>query len=236
MSGCEEVRDILVAEARGESVTSLGKRFLSEHVESCPDCRRRLANQQRLSGALAMVGSEASAPPAHLRAALMAEFQKQQKVTPIRRPILTWAAIAAVAAALLLAVFLNKDRQPSAATQPAQTKVEVPVVVQPAPVIAPPVQASQPVKVRRRPVARQVMAKAAPRTESDPEVVTDFFEIPYSEPLRPEERADVYRIQMPRANMAVFGLPVSGGRLDSRITADVLMGEDGVARAIRFIR
>jgi hypothetical protein len=67
-------------------------------------------------------------------------------------------------------------------------------------------------------------------------VATDFFEIPYSEPLRPEERADVFRIQMPRANMAVFGLPVAGGRLDSRVTADVLVGEDGVMRAIRFIR
>ena len=67
-------------------------------------------------------------------------------------------------------------------------------------------------------------------------MATDFIEIPYAEPLRPEERADVFRIQMPRANMAVFGLPVTGGRLDSRITADVLMGEDGVVRAVRFIR
>jgi hypothetical protein len=36
--------------------------------------------------------------------------------------------------------------------------------------------------------------------------------------------------------MAVYGLPVPGGRLNTRIKADVLMGEDGVARAIRFIR
>jgi len=69
-----------------------------------------------------------------------------------------------------------------------------------------------------------------------PEIATDFFEIPYVEPLRPDQRGDVFRIQMPRANMAVFGLPLSGGRLDARVTADVLMGEDGVARAIRFIR
>jgi hypothetical protein len=77
---------------------------------------------------------------------------------------------------------------------------------------------------------------AAPQVEEQPEVATDFFEIPYTEPLRPEERADVFRMQMPRASMAVYGLPVSGGRLDSHVTADVLMGEDGVARAIRFIR
>jgi len=36
--------------------------------------------------------------------------------------------------------------------------------------------------------------------------------------------------------MASFGLPVNQERAESRVKADVLIGEDGLARAIRFVR
>jgi hypothetical protein len=36
--------------------------------------------------------------------------------------------------------------------------------------------------------------------------------------------------------MRSFGLPVSEERALDRVQADVLMGEDGIARAIRFVR
>jgi len=111
-------------------------------------------------------------------------------------------------------------------------RVEAPVTARP-PVHATPAVTA---KVARPAKRRRVVKVQAPPVDETPEVATEFFEIPYAEPLRPEERVDVFRFEMPRANMAVFGLPVIGGRLDSRVTADVLTGEDGVVRAIRFIR
>jgi hypothetical protein len=189
-----------------------------------------------LSAGLASVASTtAGTPPAAVKTALLAEFRRQQAVVPIRRPVAKWAAIAAVAAALLLALFVAKERRPETAVTPGKA----PLAAERATVVAPPITSAStpPVRAKAHPGPRRRTVKAPPAQVLDaPEVATDFFAIPYAEPLRPEERADVFRIQMPRAGMAVFGLPVTGGRLDSRITADVLMGEDGVARAIRFIR
>jgi hypothetical protein len=241
MNGCEEVREILVAVARGEVVSAPGQRFLREHVEACAQCRGRLANERTLSAGLsAMAAAQADTPSGAVRTALLAEFRRQHVVVPIRPPVwklLRWIPVAAVAAALLLAVFMAKERRQGKVVAPVQVQVKT----EPPPAFAPVVAAATgPAKahparphVRRRVVAAPVPAR---QVEEPAEVATDFFEIPYAEPLRPEERADVFRIQMPRAGMAAFGLPVSGGRLDVRITADVLMGEDGVARAIRFIR
>jgi hypothetical protein len=257
MSGCEEVREILLSVARGEIVTAGGQRFLREHVEACPQCRRRLANERMLTAGLSAVASGlAGDPPPAVRAALMQEFRRQRAVTPIHRPVMRWVAAGAVAAALLLALFGLKGRRQEPVIAPTQVLV---ATVKPAPVAptvvpveparvpsplvqAPAVQAKVVHPYSGRPKAHPTSTKAhrvstvEKPVEAPAEVATDFFEIPYVEPLRPDERADVFRIQMPRANMAVFGLPVTGGRLDSRVTADVLAGEDGVVRAVRFIR
>jgi hypothetical protein len=239
MSGCEEVRDILLGAARGEIVSPAGQRFLREHAEDCPLCRRRLANERMLSAGLTALASVTQAvPPAAVRSAVMAEFRKQQKQVDIRRPWMQWGALTAVAAALVLAAFLLARDKRVAPKAPVATAPQV-AQQAPAPVAMAEVAVEStqiaPVKVRRKAV-RRAPAQAKQPVEEPAEVATDFIEIPYVEPLRPDERADVYRIQVPRANMAIFGLPVTGGRLDSRITADVLAGEDGVVRAVRFIR
>jgi hypothetical protein len=211
-----------------------------------------------LSAGLAVLAiSSLSVPPARMKGALLAEFRRSKQVVPIRRPLIQWVAIVAVAAAILLAVFLStkapqprtvsshppRVQAPMSANAPANAPAPAPL-----PVAAPPVTAKVSRPVKRRGVvkpqpppvvqahAQDVAAADPAEADAAPEVATDFFEIPYTEPLRPFERADVFRMQMPRANMAAFGLPVTGGRLDTRVTADVLMGEDGVARAIRFIR
>jgi hypothetical protein len=232
MNGCEEIRELLVAVARRETVSASAERFLREHLEICAQCRRRLVNEQMVTRGLTSISSAGMpTPPPAVKAALLAAFRKQQVVVPIRRQLVKWVAIAAVAAALVVVVLVSRE--------PGPAKVVVPVVTAPAPVIAPVLTAENkpPVQAKAHPTSRRRVVKAPPKAVEEPaEVATDFFEIPYVEPLRPEQRADVFRMQMPRASMAAFGLPVTGGRLDSRVTADVLMGEDGVARAIRFIR
>ncbi len=68
------------------------------------------------------------------------------------------------------------------------------------------------------------------------EVATDFYVIPYSEPVRADESMRVVRTDVPRSSLAAFGLPVNDERAFDPIPADVLVGEDNVARAIRFVR
>jgi hypothetical protein len=50
------------------------------------------------------------------------------------------------------------------------------------------------------------------------------------------ESGEVIRVQMPRSALIRFGLPVNVERADVPVTADLLIGEDGLARAIRFVR
>ncbi len=232
MSICESIGEVLVATARGETISAADRTLLEDHTGACPECRCRLANQRMLTAGLAAVASQVqSVPPpvvsAAVKAALMAELR------PKRRPMTVLVGLTAVAAVAAVLFLVASPRQQTAGVP------KEPVV---APMVkAPPTGQEQAIppstlpqrsarRHRRRPQVQ------SPHVEETREAATDFFEIPYSEPLRPSERADVFRVRMPRANMAAFGLPVSGGSLDSRIVADVLVGEDGVARAIRFIR
>ncbi|MCL4855013.1 MAG: hypothetical protein KJZ78_26935, partial [Bryobacteraceae bacterium] len=58
----------------------------------------------------------------------------------------------------------------------------------------------------------------------------------YGESLRLDDVAGVVRIAIPRSELARFGLPVAPEASGRRIQADVLLGVDGVARAMRFVK
>lgn len=81
-----------------------------------------------------------------------------------------------------------------------------------------------PPKQRRRIIAK----KAVPR-----EVVTEFF--PLVEAAPPFERGQIWRLEVPASTMRTVGLPVREEDLSDRIQADVLVGEEGMIRAIRFV-
>jgi hypothetical protein len=68
------------------------------------------------------------------------------------------------------------------------------------------------------------------------EVTSDFFPLTYEEEPAPMESGQLIRVQMPRSALVSFGLPVNVERADEPVKADLLVGEDGLARAIRFVR
>jgi hypothetical protein len=70
----------------------------------------------------------------------------------------------------------------------------------------------------------------------EPEVATEFISLIAAEGLPPVESGQVIRINLPWTSLASFGLPIVPERATERVKADVLMGEDGLARAIRFVR
>jgi len=71
------------------------------------------------------------------------------------------------------------------------------------------------------------------------EVATAFFPLTYSS--LPISNAQLVRVQVPRSALASFGLspidvPAStAATAPATVSADVLVGEDGVARAVRFV-
>jgi hypothetical protein len=134
-----------------------------------------------------------------------------------------------IAASLLtaaLAMRLTKTASVNAPAPPAVAKKEV-VKPQPTPV---PRRALPAVARRSR---QKTPLKRVPQQR---EVATDFFAIPYAPAMTQFDQGQVIRVKVPASSMRSFGLPVREERIFDRIDADVLLGGDGIARAIRFVR
>lgn len=68
------------------------------------------------------------------------------------------------------------------------------------------------------------------------EVATDFLPLTHDAGTQPMDSGQVIRVQVPRTALASFGLPINIERANEPVKADLLLAEDGSARAIRFIR
>jgi hypothetical protein len=68
------------------------------------------------------------------------------------------------------------------------------------------------------------------------EIATDFIPLVQGESLSRMDGGQVVRVEMPRSALLAYGLPVNMERRDERIKADLVIGNDGLARAIRFVR
>lgn len=172
-----------------------------------------------------------------------------------RRPIQLWAL--AAAAALLIACAIGASLllknassekptitfRPSPAALPAMPKQQNVAGAE----IADPDE-KKPGKPRKKPLPRRpfadrssVIASIGEFTpvgfqESKQEVTTEFLPLTQGFDSEPLESGQLIRVQMPRTALASFGLPVNLERANVPVKADVLLAEDGSARAIRFVR
>lgn len=96
---------------------------------------------------------------------------------------------------------------------------------------------------QRKPLTRRVTTKpavpiaapiAGPIAAVEEEIATEFFPLVNENAL--PERGQLRRVSVPRSTLINFGLPVNAERLEIPINADLLVGEDGGARAIRFVQ
>jgi hypothetical protein len=81
-------------------------------------------------------------------------------------------------------------------------------------------------------------AAAARSSEIPPvaEVTTEFFPLMYSNV--PVTDGETIRLELPQAALALFGLEAGDPTSDASATvlADVVVGQDGLARAVRFVQ
>jgi hypothetical protein len=82
-----------------------------------------------------------------------------------------------------------------------------------------------------RPAPTQSAADSRPQ-----EIATEFIPLMQEGQYAQTEEGHLVRVELPRSALASFGIPVSAEAPAGRVKADVLLGEDGTARAIRFIR
>jgi len=115
----------------------------------------------------------------------------------------------ATAAAIAIALFLYPRPKP----QTMEVAIAAPSV---------------PVLPAANPAPRKVLHRKPAR-----EVVTEFY--PLMDDPPPFERGELLRVNLPASAMRGVGLPVSEEHLDDVVQADVLVGQEGLARAIRFV-
>jgi hypothetical protein len=160
---------------------------------------------KELLRALAESDREKEAPP-EVEMRLKAAFRRKHR----RRIWPYFAAAAALAAGIVLATRTPKPPAPRQPTEIAVVRRELPV---------PPVAAKPAVVHRKR--------------RPTQEIVTEFY--PLMEDPMPFENGELLRVSLPAAAMRSVGVPVSEDRLTEMVQADVLVGQEGLARAIRFV-
>jgi hypothetical protein len=62
-----------------------------------------------------------------------------------------------------------------------------------------------------------------------------FIALPYGESGVPLEQGVVIRLDLPSADLVQFGVPPSLRPKSERVRAEFLIGQDGMARAVRFL-
>jgi len=141
----------------------------------------------------------------------------------VQRKWRTAGAWGLAAAAAVVAIVVGLREHP-------KSVVPAPSVKAPRQLVA--MEASAPLDIAPPP-ARKVVPKVRQLVVPRREIVTEFF--PLLDVSMPFERGELLRMTVPASTMRRVGLPVNEDRLTDRITADVLVGEEGIARAIRFV-
>ena len=262
---CDKFQRIAGQMARNEIMDAQDRALALAHTTVCKSCEGLLASQSALSDGLRSLAekTKAARPRLDLEDKLLAAFRERTSVVSVsastgyRR---YW--VAAVAAVLSLAVGLaawrwygasvprkaeqasSRDFAPSAGSSKRDESTVAKAGQTPAP--KPPI-VSAPRKFQRRPkpgtraaqpdVAKRSLKPLAPAMPPvTKEVVTHFVSLGYGSALDLQDGAQMVRVELPRSALARFGLPMNMDRADERITADVLVGADGLARAIRFVQ
>jgi hypothetical protein len=254
---CEDFSNVVLDIAR-ERLLEGGVRVAAlDHAGSCDHCRVRLAAEQQLSRhlqALSKAMRPLSAAP-QIDARVIAACHSRSSVFNLqmaqRRKI--WAAVAAVVLLLIglgvrwRHVLVKPDNstvnqshtaeiQPSTPKSAAKLSSDSPKkAVQEATAPRSKSVARRSRTLRSPNLARRALPLSSERNEKT-EIATDFFSVGDTSALSLADGGQLVRVELPRSALMRFSLPVGVDRANERVRADVLVGSDGIARAIRFVR
>jgi hypothetical protein len=68
-----------------------------------------------------------------------------------------------------------------------------------------------------------------------PVVESDFIPLPNAAQIGPNEEVNLVRVEVPRSAMIALGYSLKPEEASESVQADVMLGNDGLARAVRFL-
>ncbi len=211
---CEEFAGIVTDLLRRQPVDSEEKLGALTHARVCTACSLRMEQERVLTVQLqalarAMALEEA---PIWIEDRLLSQFRKLAPSgdRPARR---SWVKASGAIAAGLVLLILSAYFVMLSSTQPEQ------------------------MHTRTRPVESQGVAPFGREGGSfRPQVVTDFIPLLDASSMQVSERGRLVRVRLERTALLWIGLPMNEDLAESSVLADVLIGDDGLARAVRFVR
>jgi len=256
---CRDFEKIAGDLAAGRLMDAGKRERALRHVSECSACTLRLSAERTLGLGLRELGEgveDREAPP-HLKTSLRAAFDRQIKAAPVvpvltsaparsRKPALRRLAAAALALVVIAVALLfraapsNPKEDISSERNPTPSPIPARRGQSPQPVID---SGNQKRKTETN-IARKISTERRGRrriaafddlTRND-EIVTDYIPLTYLADATVVESGTVLRVELPHSALATMGLPPPVERSDSRVKADLIIGDDGVARAVRFVR
>jgi len=215
------------------------------HAESCAQCAARLNREQRMTAALQTFAAEEAAiiAPERIKLALRKALNQQQAAAASPRILLgsahrklLWTMAAVVVLLLSListAVWLRLPDENVHNVPPDLPEYRKPQCS------SCPVALDEAQKARKNQTA--LVARPSGRTRGRRSLLVNtketagFLPLTYVAKPGPTEFVQTVRVVVSRSTLLTMGLPVNVDRGDKPIKADIIIGEDGVARAVRIL-
>jgi len=222
---CAEFDTVVHDVARPDAFDKPAAVIAKFHAQTCERCAARLAQAQLLAGALEAVAQDSAdlGAPAHFEPALVSAFRehrrslerKQHRQRRTRLRWLEWSALAA--AAVLLAIGAWNFSRPRVIGTDTNPSV----------VVKSPVNSS---------ASGAVQQIGSVETAAAEDSNSDFVPVPYGESLSSDDSGLVVRVSMTRSALGSLGYPVDEIHAGDVVQADLLVGEDGLPRAVRLVQ
>ena len=243
---CAAAREAVLDCARDVPMTGDVRLALEEHLGGCANCAAELGRQRDLTAAFRGLSAEAKAWNASstIEGRLHEAFAARVAAAPRPRVESKRAArwIYALASAAVIALAVWSGTRPSRSTSPdagpisagsptaspAVSSTAVPEETTSAsPTVEPGTAPHRPVPVRAGTGRRAAPGKQVRSFE--------FLTLPGAAGLPELESGSVVRIAVPVGALPEYGLDIVQGGSKTTVDADVLVGQDGLARAIRLV-
>ncbi len=244
---CHTLRDAIVEMARDGSAGPGTRAAVESHVEHCPSCAALLTRERQLSQGLRALAASSSAdgPSDALGRRLLEVFAERQPARASAAAVGRgggWSRWMGAAAALLVvvgssALWLSTRRDPVVESTPSGHDMRADVrTAQPAPGPAEALSADPPrtaavVAGGHRPRA----ARNRPAPASQVVRPVGFVTLPGAAGLPDFESGQIIRMEIPLASLPTYGIEIQPDAQGTPVAADLLVGQDGQARAIRLV-
>ena len=240
---CHSLRDAIVELARGRDAGPGTVAAVDSHVEHCPSCAALMTRERQLSeGLRALAAATADRRPSDALERKLLEVFAERQSTPERsvaRKATGWmrAAAAVLLTGAAVAWWWSARRQPAPegpkttsavradARKPEPMPAPVAVLTDERPHTNPVVAASdRPRPPRHRPARESSVVRPA-----------GFVALPGAAGLPDFESGQIIRMEIPLTSLPTYGIEIAPDAQRSAVKADLLVGQDGQARAIRLV-